>query len=286
MIKLSSKILKLIIIIIINVTIINLFVLGAFRVPTGSMERTILPGDFLIINKIIYGLAVPKCSLFFGVSLPRIELFSIRQPKLNDVVVFEWPGNINEIKPLDAAYFVKRCVGGPGDTVQIINNNVFVNRIELKSPNTIKHINDSNNQNQSIDNEIFPKYEPWNKYNYGPIVIPKKGDIIYLNEDNIERWKIFIDREFGRRVVCVEGKTIKINGLPENKYMVKNNYYFFLGDNRDVSYDSRYWGFVPDKNIIGRADFIYWSWSISIPFTNPLSLLSSIRLQRLGRAIN
>ena len=106
---------------------IKTFVIEAFRIPTGSMEKTLLSGDFLLVNKLVYGASSPKYLPFTKVRIPYFTLPSLVEPKNNDIIVFEFPGKLNELEPQDYTNYIKRCIGIPGDTVKIINKRVFVN---------------------------------------------------------------------------------------------------------------------------------------------------------------
>ncbi|MGE5363389.1 MAG: signal peptidase I [Bacteroidota bacterium] len=270
----------------IGALLIKTFLLESSRIPTGSMESTILVGDFVLVNKVIYGSTTPRTVPFTNIALPHFSLPSIREPKPKDVVVFEWPGNKDELRPSEIMSYVKRLVGMPGDTVQIIDKVVFVNGKEFWRPPHIQYISPQPIPAGIPNPRIFPTGAQWNEDNYGPLVIPKKGDVIRLTVQNIEQWRTIIDREFDRQVVSVEGAQIRIDGKTVNSYTLKSDYYFMLGDNRDNSLDSRFWGFVPREKIVGQAAVIYWSWDPSIPFSQIFDLLGSVRLNRIAKIIH
>jgi signal peptidase I len=125
----------------------------------------------------------------------------------------------------------------------------------------------------------------WNEDNYGPLIIPKKGDKINLNTGNIEIWKTLINREMKNYSVTVEKGNVLVNGKIIKSYTIKNDYYFMVGDNRDDSYDSRHWGFLSRENIIGKPIVIFWSWDSNIPVTRPFDLFSSIRFKRIAKLV-
>ncbi|HKI79897.1 MAG TPA: signal peptidase I, partial [Ignavibacteriaceae bacterium] len=116
--------------------------------------------------------------------------------------------------------------------------------------------------------------------------IPKKGWTIPLTLGNIEQWRTIIDSEYDERVVKVEGNTITINGKPVTSYTFKRSYYFMMGDNRDDSLDSRFWGFVPDDNIVGQAFIVLFSWDRDIPFSDLFRLIGSIRPERILKLLH
>lgn len=266
--------------------LIKTFLIETSRVPTGSMEKTIWVGDFLFVNKFIYGSSSPRNIPFTNVSLPYFQMFAIREPKRGDIVVFEYPGDRDELMPLEINNYVKRCIGVPGDTIEIIDKVVFVNGKEAYRPPQIQYINNYVTPKGVVNPRIFPKGSNFNEDNYGPIVIPKKGDVINLTLDNVEQWRTIIDREFGKRVITVEGDQIMIDGTPVKSYSLKQDYYFMMGDNRDDSADSRFWGFVPRDKVVGQALMIYWSWDPGIPFSDFINLLGSIRLGRIAKLVH
>jgi signal peptidase I len=135
-----------------------------------------------------------------------------------------------------------------------------------------------------VDPRIFPKGAPYNEDHWGPVVIPKKGDVIDLTSQSFERWQTFIGRE-GHTAHLDEQGRIFIDGKPQNRYTVEHDYIFGMGDNRDNSLDGRFWGFVPKENLVGTPMIVYWSWDPDIPLTNIFSKLASIRLGRIGTLI-
>ncbi len=282
----AGRFLKIIFLAALAAFILKTFFIEAYKIPTRSMENTLLAGDFLLVNKLAYGPSTPKYIPFTAIKIPSVRLPAITSPKLNDVIIFEYPGNRDELFPQESINYIKRCIGVPGDTILIKEKKLFVNSLKIDLPEFgILHKNEIGKIN-SANPLIFPKGSNWNKDYYGPLVVPRKGDEIHLNLDNIDQWRLFIDREYGEPVVRIVDGKILINGNFTDKYVVKDNYYFVLGDNRDDSADSRFWGFVPHKNLIGRAMMIYWSLDGNTEKNGSTSILSSIRWNRIGRVIN
>lgn len=272
----AFRYLKIILYTFLGAILIKSFFIEAYKIPTGSMENTLLPGDFIIVNKTSYSLRTPKNIPLTQVKIPSTKLFDLFSPERNDVIVFEHPGS-SDIPGSDI-YFIKRLVGLPGDTLLINDKQVFVNSSLLTLPESAIKGDDNSKAKGLREERIFPKNKYWNRDFYGAIIIPYKGMEIKLNAGNIAEWQSVINHDYGRKVVSVEGSVININGTPTRNYVVKKDYYFVLGDNRDDSMDSRYWGFVPADNIIGEALFIYWSWD---PFNTDGSIFSSIRFGRI-----
>jgi signal peptidase I len=264
---------------------IKTFLIETSRVPTGSMEKTILIGDFLFVNKFIYGSSSPRTIPFTNVKLPYFQLPALRDPKQGDIVVFEYPGDRDDLAPVNIDNYVKRCIGVPGDTIKIIDEVVFVNGKEAPRAPQIQYDNYIKPRGEVVYS-IFPAGSDFNEDNYGPIVVPKTGDVIKLTTNNIEQWRTIIDREFEKRVVTVDGNKILIDGKVVDSYTLTKDYYFMMGDNRDDSADSRFWGFVPRDKIVGQALMIYWSWDPSIPFSDFFNLLGSVRIGRIAKLVH
>ncbi len=246
----------------------------AYIVPTGSMERTILVGDFLIGNKFIYGmrtpdrLGIPYTSLGFDIPWKRLPAF--RQPHVGDVVIFKYPHN-----PLDK--YVKRLIAGPGQTLEIRNRQILVDGVPYIHPKHLQFLDRDIQAQDWVDPNIFPRGNG-NKDNYGQIRVPQRGDSLSADEDRVTLW--YVASMDGHRL-HLESNTIHVDGQPISTYRVEQDYYFMMGDNRDQSYDSRFWGFVPHTNILGEALFIYFSLDLKrFPF------VTVSRLKRIGTVIH
>ncbi|MBZ0200370.1 MAG: signal peptidase I [Ignavibacteriaceae bacterium] len=262
------------------------FVIQNTRIPTGSMEETILVGDFVLVNKFIYGSSSPKYIPFTEIQLPFFTLPALKEPKRKDIVVFEYPGNRDQMHADELGVnYVKRCIGLPGDTIQIINKVVYVNHQQAWIPPHIRYGYDLRPHGMKRG-DIFPRGMDWNEDNWGPLVIPRKGYTINLTAEAAYNWGTIIDREFGKRVVNIANGQVLIDGKPTTKYRFKKDYFFMMGDNRDDSADSRFWGLVPRDLIVGEAFITLFSWDRDIPFTDFFKLLGSIRLDRVLKLLH
>jgi signal peptidase I len=199
------------------------FIVQAFQIPSGSMENTLLVGDYLLVNKLCYG----------GKGLGN-HLMPYQKIARGDIIVFHYP-----VDPTQ--HFVKRVIGVPGDRLRMVNKKVFIDGKPLDEP-YVHFLEPANN----LFRDDFPRLDipaynmewPWHK----------------------QMQKL----------------------IEDGQLIIPEGHYFVMGDNRDDSQDSRYWGFVPQENIIGRPLVIYWSvqdWDRSSPST-----LSS-RLYHLAYAV-
>ena len=263
--------------------LLNNFVVASFLVPTGSMENEVLVGDLLFVNKFIYGGTSPRNIPFTNVRLPWFRLPALRDVERGDVIVFVFPGYRDEVTPEDFTFYLKRCVGISGDTVQVIDRVLYVNGSPSPLPRHLKYSDPGRIPNSIPEERIFPKGSGWNEDNYGPLVIPYKGMKVALTPDNYERWDTFIRRE-GHAIQQTAGQ-IFVDGKPVSTYTVERDYLFGMGDHRDNSLDSRYWGFIPKENLVGTPMIVYWSWDTDIPLYDIFSRLGSIRWGRIGTLI-
>jgi len=241
---------------------IRSFFVEAFRIPTGSMKNSLLVGDYLFVNKLAYSFKTPKYLPFTNIPIPHFG-FNTFNVSRGDVVVFEFPGNKEQVtlsKDERNVNYIKRCIGIPGDTIEVRRKQVYVNGVAMVNPE--KMILGPDTLPKGVPERggnLFPAgNNTWNRDNYGPIRIPKKGDVIALDQSNFDAWDVFIQRE-GHTTKVGDHGAIIIDDKPVKSYTVERNYLWMMGDNRDNSLDSRYWGFAPLDNVVGNGLFIYWS---------------------------
>jgi signal peptidase I len=263
---------------------LNSFVLASFEVPTGSMENEIMTGDFLFVNKFIYGGTTPRTIPFTNIRLPWFRVPAFRSVERGDVIVFEFPGQRDEVRSPEFMFYLKRAVALSGDTIQIVNRRLMVNGKPALIPRNMKFNNQNPKPASYADPKIFPKGEPFNEDFWGPVVIPSRGDAIALTPTSLLRWGTFIGREGHQAAVDRNGR-VTVDGREASHYTVEHNYIFGMGDNRDNSLDGRFWGFIPEENIVGTPMIVYWSWDPDVPATNVINKIASIRLTRVGTLI-
>jgi signal peptidase I len=263
--------------------VLNNFVIASFLVPTGSMENEVMTGDLLFVNKFIYGGTSPRNIPFTNVRLPWFRIPGFRDVQRGDVIVFVFPGNRDEVVPEDFTFYLKRCVALPGDTLQVIKRVLYVNGQPAPLPKNIHFSFPRMGNPGSVDDRLFPHGVQWNEENYGPVVIPRKGMTVQIDPRTIQAWDTFIRRE--GHTVAVNGDRIEIDGKQATEYTAQRDYLFGMGDHRDNSLDSRYWGFIPKDNLVGTPVLVYWSWNTDIPIYSIFSKLASVRLGRIGTII-
>jgi signal peptidase I len=259
---------------------LKVFFIEAFGIPTPSMRESLKVGDFLFVNKFLFGIRTPRAVPLTGIRIPHMKIIpGYSSPQRGDVIVFEYPGDRGTVEQPSVLSYVKRCIALPGDTIEIAGKRVFVNGDRQMAPdNSI--VASRTLGRGDFDVDIYPKGSGYNRDWWGPSVVPFEGMEIELTMDNIDQWRLFIERE-GHSVRFTAEGSVQVDGSGYSKYTVENDYYFMLGDNRDNSEDSRYWGFVPEQNIVGKAMIIYWSWDSRVPLTSPFTLFDSIRWERV-----
>lgn len=254
------------------VAVLRIFFFASFKIPSHSMEPSLLIGDYIIVTKLIPGPRIFTSFNFDG-NIKTKRLCGIRDIKRNDVIVFnfiyrdDWSKihmNIND-------HYVKRCIGLPGDTLSIING---IYKLSCKN-DTLgdfgnQHIlsvipdKDLKKQEGIYKTIPFDTLHNWNIKNLGPLYIPRKGDAVTISPENIGIYRNLIEYETGKKITNKEHLTFGDNTVLST-YIFKQNYYFVAGDFVLDSKDSRYWGLLPEDHIIGKAIFIWKSFD---PITN------------------
>lgn len=249
-------------------TVLRVFVVESYRIPTGSMESTLLAGDFLFVNKYVYGPKVP----FTEIRLPGVD-----KVERGDIIVFKYPKD-------RSLNYIKRCVAISGDTLEIHDQQLFINKKAATLPEHAQFIGNREPAG-SGDYMIFPQFSSFNKDNYGPIRIPRKGDVVQLTAATYPLYSSLVADE--GHEVSLQGREVFVDGSPVQAYTVQDNYYFAMGDNRDNSLDSRFWGFLSEKDLVGQALMVYWSWDPDLSLlTDPIGKIASIRWTRPGLMVH
>jgi len=268
----------------IMVLFVNSFVLASFEVPTASMEDTVKVGDRLLVNKFVYGGTTPYAIPFTSIRIPHLRVPGLRSVSRGDVIVFDWPGYRDDVEKPTQRWYLKRCIGIPGDTVQIENRDVYVNGTLLPKPPHVKYLRAYAHPVNDFNAGMFPKGARFNEDFYGPIVVPKRGMMLALTQATFPGWEVFILRE-GHNLWMTGGE-IFLDGRRADQYIVQRDYVFAMGDNRDNSLDSRFWGFVPVEDIVGTPMVVFWSWDPEIPIYHLWDKIRSVDLTRIGTLIH
>ena len=206
--------------VILAVFLLRSFLVEPFKIPSGSMIPTLQVGDFILVNKFTYGIRLPIVSK---------KLVEINSPKRGDVMVFHYPEN-------PSVDYIKRVVGLPGDSITYRNKKVFVNG----APQEQQHDGEYNYVESGL------KFAHTERYNEN---LDGHTHAILINPE-VPGIHLGAIAEFPHREACSYSDD-------EVRCTVPSGHYFMLGDNRDNSRDSRYWGFVPDNMIVGKA-FLIW----------------------------
>ena len=208
--------------VILIVFLLRSFLVEPFKIPSGSMLPTLLVGDFILVNKYTYGIRLP---------VVNVKVIDVSAPKRGEVMVFRYP----EDPSLD---YIKRIVGLPGDLLKYKGKRLYVNDqpLPVSSDGSYSYVESGLN------------------YVSAQRLTEQLSDHIHsiLIQPDVPPVQLSGVRQFPFRDNCVyndEGFTCK----------VPQGHYFMMGDNRDSSSDSRYWGFVPDRNIVGKAFMIWWN---------------------------
>ncbi len=242
----------------------RIFIFDRFIIPTWSMAPTLVPGDRVVVNKLLMGARLYTDFDFKqgGQELKSIRMKGLRKLHYNDVVVFNYPQVGGRIAFKINYVYCKRCVALPGDTLYVENGHYRCNnyRGALGLQSEQDRLETSLSDTDKV--EIYMPYEQvgWTLKQLGPLYIPRENDIIALTPKEATIYKSLIEYETGKKVtVDREGNRVFLDNRPITEYQWRHNYYFMAGDNVCDSIDSRYWGLVPEDYIVGVVTMISYS---------------------------
>jgi signal peptidase I len=220
--------------IILIVFLLRSFLVEPFKIPSGSMIPTLLVGDFILVNKFTYGIRLPVVNK---------KIMEVNLPQRGEVMVFRYPEN----PTLD---YIKRVVGLPGDRVEYRDKRLTING-QLIAVDTVDDYQYADGGLSFVNAARF--WETLDTHRHSIIINPEAPTLQLAGV-----------KQFPQRENCVYNEQ-------EFNCLVPPGHYFMMGDNRDSSSDSRYWGFVPEQNIVGKAFLVWWNFS---------------ELKRIGNRIN
>lgn len=246
--------------------LIRIFVTDTFIIPTESMLPALHPKDRIFVNKTLMGARIYTDFHFRknGVELKCFRTKGIRPIMHNDIVAFNMPNKEWQIKFVINYVYCKRCIALPGDSISIINgiyhNNNYTEHLgNYQQQLELQSTPDSLILPAAMRSIPFDDHLPtWSIKNFGPLYIPRKGDIMKISPQNAALYKILLEYETHQCLnINWERKQVLLNGKPFHQHVFLHDYYFMAGDNVINSSDSRYWGLVPDDYIIGIVSYLF-----------------------------
>ena len=244
----------------------RIFVADQFIIPSDSMAPTLQVGDRVWVDKLIAGARIYNdIDSVNNSNLQSWRTRGIRKVRRNDIVIFNYPINKKKIAFKINYVYAKRCVALPGDSISGVDG--YYKNSNHKGTLGNKEVQDEFNR---IPEKMLPEkgkytipraYErfPWTIKNFGPLYVPRKGDVIHLNADNVLFYSLVLEFETGKKFTVSPNGEVLADGTPMDYHIFTHDYYFTCGDNVMNSRDSRYWEFVPEEYIVGVVDFIPYS---------------------------
>lgn len=245
----------------------RIFICDQFVVPSGSMEPSLIAGDRILANKLVFGARIYRNFNFGeGVPLDSWRMPRFRRIRPNDIVVFNAPHGYdrNMIEFKINYVYAKRCIGTPGDTIAIRDSRFYNNNYSRPIGDTLQQRNLAAMPDSLFSGGVMRAYPcddelfGWTIKNMGPLYVPRRGDTVRMDIRNYKLYRMIIEYETNEKLK-LQNDTIYLNNVPLLSYIFSENYYYFCGDNVANSKDSRYLGFVPEEFIIGVVRRISYS---------------------------
>lgn len=262
----------------------QIFCFSTFKIPSDSMSPTLKDGDNIMVFKPTIGARI--FNIFTSLRNEPTKIYRIpgfQQIQRNDIHIFNFPfpNRWNKVEMHILKYYVKRCVGLPGDTLSIRNGIFKIRGYEGAIGNDISQQTISKREDDTFEKEIFKCFPydttfNWDIRNFGPLFIPKAGNSIQMDRSSYILYKKYIEWE-QQKILSIHCESVFLGDKQIDTYQFQKNYYFMAGDNGENSQDSRYWGLLPEEYIVGKAWII---WKSIDPYTG------KIRWKRLFNPVN
>lgn len=247
--------------------LVQLFCFTSFKIPSDSMEPALRDGDRILVNKMIKGARL--FDVFAALNNEDVVIhrtLGFGNFKRNDILVFNFPYQMNRwdsIRMDVMQYYVKRCIALPGDTLEIRKGFYKIRGfIELlgcyEAQQYLAGLQHPEQHGVVVNTFPRDKQVGWNIHEFGPLLIPKEGQIVVMNNMNYLLYRQLISWEQKKKLRIKDGQIVLGDSVIA-QYCFKKNYYFVSGDNMTNSRDSRYWGMLPEEYIVGKATRIWYS---------------------------
>ena len=238
----------------------------SFRVPSPSMYPTLIPGDYILVNKWIMGARI--FDIWESAEEKDVEIYrlpGVRNVKRNDVLVFHfpYPRSNDSISMHLLKYYVKRCIALPGDTMGIKQGHYYIKGFDglvgnVEAQKRISRLDKNDARGVVMDAYPWDKYLNWTIQDFGPLHVPARGQTVAMDSTAVKLYRKLIEWE-QKKPMTRNGNKVYLGDSLIQEYRFRENYYFMGGDNMENSKDSRYWGLLPEPYIVGVATRIWKS---------------------------
>lgn len=244
----------------------QVFLFSSFRIPSDSMSPALQKGDCVLVWKPIVGARL--FNLHRPLQLEQTEIYRLpgfRKIRRNDVVVFNFPhpNDWSRMEMHIMKYYIKRCIGLPGDTVSIKKGMFRVKGVDVPLGNIASQKRIGLMRPEDFSEGVYKCFPydsllDWSIKEFGPLFVPGKGDVVKMDHTGGVLYRKLIEWE-QRGKMHVKGDIVLLNDSVITSYRFHKNYYFVAGDRGANSQDSRYWGLLPEEYIVGVASRIWKS---------------------------